>query len=322
MRPPGIVSIYCNALWRREFVARWADRISMRACRLCHVRSSFTLCCFSPKHYWSFGQHIMELRMCGWLLTLRPAGLTGGAWLNVQIDAGVSRRHEVVTMGPRWDDVCGGQHLSILYTQTSRVLDTSAAIACACLLVNQSTVARLHRRRGTDENTRVVASSQILLGQLGRAETKISKSSQGGQAGQATDQASGPRPQDRPRPPKTIQLTHSQGCKKLDSDLRRPTNDDNGRPSPRQSTHRLRIFNHRPRWRQRVSGASVEKQGTGPRWSTDLNPGLAESLLWLLRQPLIGVWTATATSSPRPSATVLLFTGRSRLGIFLKPAVE
>lgn len=65
------------------------------------------------------GQHLWELRVCVCgLLTLRPAGLTGGGWLIMQISAGVSWGREVVATGrgaqsgPRWADVCEGQQLS------------------------------------------------------------------------------------------------------------------------------------------------------------------------------------------------------------------
>lgn len=70
--------------------------------------------------------------MYGGLLTLRPAGLTGG-WLNVQIDAGVTRPPgRGVVVASTWDDASSSQQLSrisgtvsCLVHRQSRVLDTS-----------------------------------------------------------------------------------------------------------------------------------------------------------------------------------------------------
>lgn len=118
--------------------------------------------------------------------------------------------------------------------------------------------------------------------------------------------------------PKTSQdnpARPSRGCEKLDYDCGGTANDDDG-CRPHQSTHRLRIFTHRPRWpmadgaRQGVNGASVENKETGPRWSTDLKS-------WVSRVALVAAPTAShwcpglpATSSSRSSVTVLLLTGR------------
>lgn len=90
-----------------------------------------------------------------------------------------------------------------------------------CRSKNQSTV-----RSGAREEARLVAISQILLGQLGRVQTKIfqelprlPRAIQDGQAGQATESSFWPQD------PKTSQDNPAHSAK-LDFDLRRPTNDD------------------------------------------------------------------------------------------------
>lgn len=126
-------------------------------------------------------------------------------------------------------------------------------------------------QRGTGREARLVAISQILLGQLGSVQTKIfqelprlPRSVQDGQAGQAT--GSSFWPQD----PKTSQDDPAHSAK-LDSDLRRPTNDDSAcRRRPRQSTHSPADL-HSPRLTVMADGSykgvnwcQQSKQGTGP----------------------------------------------------------
>lgn len=116
--------------------------------------------------------------VCG-LLTLRPAGLTGGGWwLIMQISAGVSWGREVVATGrgcsfwPRDGMMCA--------TVSSLVVTSmiqSAGYLIGAMAMTESAVARRDRQRISDENARVAAQLPDLLGQLGRVETKISKSS-------------------------------------------------------------------------------------------------------------------------------------------------
>lgn len=83
-----------------------------------------------------------------------------------------------------------------------------------------------------------------LLGRLAVQRPRFPRAPKSGQAGQATDQASDPRPQDLPRPSKTIRLTHHMGSEKLDSEMRRHKNDD--KPSPPSSIDPLSADLHSP----------------------------------------------------------------------------
>lgn len=126
-------------------------------------------------------------------------------------------------------------------------------------------------QRGTGREARLVAISQILLGQLGRVQTKIfqelprlPRAIQDGQAGQAT------RSSFWPQDPKTSQDNPAHSAK-LDCDLRRPTNDDSAcRRRPRQSTHSPadlcspRLMATADGGYQGVNWCQQSKQGTGP----------------------------------------------------------
>lgn len=74
--------------WRRDFVAHWADRISMRACIVIRANAGLNCVLFLSKTLYlsCFRSASLELRMCVCgLLTLRPAGLTAAGWLIMQI---------------------------------------------------------------------------------------------------------------------------------------------------------------------------------------------------------------------------------------------
>jgi hypothetical protein len=141
-------------------------------------------------------------------------------------------------------------------------------------------------QRGTGPEARLVAISQILLGQLGKVQTTFQEL-QDGQAGQATSSFRSKTP----RPPKTIRLTQHMETKSLTVTA-----------AAQGQRQRLPCLVNRPicLW---ISTHSPSSMATADGCDKGFNGASsrnkereAESLLWLPRWPVIG--GATSSSSP------------------------
>lgn len=140
-----------------------------------------------------------------------------------------------------WDDACGGQQLSCFLTQETLCPDYQSDGYRwrdgddMCWPSTSATVPHAGDDKAgpcCEDSTRGPAPGSVLgqLGQLGKGRDQdFQEPPRDGQAGQAKDQASGPK---EPRPPKTIRLAHHVGSKSLTLRCGGAVNDDIESPPP------------------------------------------------------------------------------------------